>query len=226
MSTIGSGIWAKQQAEIPHLSDGEVRDLRQDVDKVLSPLAAMVVEEYTNPVAAAAAGLLAATASSIAVQTVLAAGLLAGGVAALLADGRNVTFTTAGATPADAPATALITGTNMDGAAQTETVNIAQTATIANGVKAFKTITSVVYSAGDGAAATVSIGFGLKFGLGKKPKARAGLTSAIREIEVGVLVTTGTLDATNRTYLPATAPDGTRDYCIYYEYDATTTTDG
>lgn len=222
-TAVGSGIWSKQQAEIPHLSKGEVADLRQDINAVLSPLASISVVEYTNPVAADPAGLEAATAVTVAPRTVTA--FVAGGVAALAADGRNVTFTTAGGTPADAPATALITGTDMDGAAQTETVNIAQTATIANGVKAFKTVTSVAYAAADGTDATVSIGFGLKLGLPKKPRVRAGLAAIIREIEAGALVTTGALDGPNRTYLPATAPDGSRDYCIYFEHDATVVKD-
>lgn len=219
MSTIGSGLFSNQKAVIPHSMPREVEDLRNDTKNTLAPMAALTVEEYTNPVAANAAGLEAATATTVAPRTVTS--FVAGGVAALAAHGRNVTFTTAGATPADAPATAVITGTDMDGKAQTETVNLAQTATIANGVKAFKTITKVEYAAADGTGATVSIGFGLKLGVAKKPKARAGLAGIIREIEVGAVVTTGTLDATNRTYLPATAPDGTRDYAIYYEYDPT-----
>ena len=215
----GSGLFKKEGAAIPHLSKGEVADLRGDVARTLEPMAAITVEEYTNPAAADAAGLEAATATTVAPRTVTS--FLAGGVAALAAYGRNVTFTTAGATPADAPATAVITGTDMDGKAQTETVNLAQIATIASGVKAFKTITKVEYAAADGTGATVSIGFGLKLGVKKSPKVRAGLAALIREIEVGALVTTGALDGPNRTYLPATAPDGTRDYAIYYEYDAT-----
>ncbi len=229
-TAVGSGIWNKQQAERPHLVQqggglgGEIADVRQDLAKVLAPLCAMVVVEYTNPVAAAPAGLEAATATTVAPRTV--SSFLAGGVAALAADGRNITFTTAGTTPADAPANAVITGTDMDGKAQTETVNLAQTATIANGVKAFKTVTSIAYAAADGTGATVAIGFGLKLGLPRAPKVRAGLAAILREIEVGAIVTTGALDAPNRTYLPATAPDGARDYAIYYEHDATLVADG
>ena len=222
----GSGLFTRQHAAKAHLLVGsggvaaEVADLRNDMLAELSTMAAMAVDEYTNPVAAAAAGLEAATATTVAPRTVLAAGLLAPGKAALLAYGRNVTFTTAGVTPADAPATALVTGTGMDGLPLTETVTLAQTATIANGVKAFKTIVSVAYAAADGTAATVSIGFGVSLGLGRKPKARAGLAAPIQEIAVGVLVTTGVISDTNRTYTPAAAPDGVKDYAVYYEYDA------
>lgn len=231
MSTIGSGLWAKQQAAHPHLLvpiggiAQEVNDVRQDLTGVLKPLAAIVVEEYTAPVTGTTAMLKAATATTVAVQTVLAAGLLAPGVAALLADGRNVTFTTAGVTPADAPATVLVTGTDMDGAVQTETVALAQTAATASGVKAFKTITSIVYAAGDGVNATIAIGVGNLLGLGRLPKARAGLTAPIREIVNGAAVTTGTFSAANRTYTPASAPNGAQGYAVYYEYDATTLKD-
>lgn len=178
--------------------------------------------EITNPATADAAGLLAATATVASAVTVTS--FLAGGVAALAAYPRNVTFTTAGGTPADAPATAVITGTDVDGAALTETVNLAQTATIASGVKAFKTITSVVYAAADGTDATVSIGFGNVFGLPKKAKVRAGTLNVICEINANAIATNGTFvvpatGAPHGTYTPNTAPNGTRDYCLTYELD-------
>ena len=193
---------------------------KADLDGVL--LNAIQTDEWTDPAAAAAAGLLIATASSVAVQIKLTAALLAPGIAALLAYPRNVTFTTAGATPADAPANAVIVGTDIDDAALTETVTIAQTATIASGLKAFKTITSITYAAGDGAAATVAIGFGAVFGLSKSIKSRAGLLAAIREVSVGAVVTNGTLvSATTSpphgTYAPNSAPDAAKDYALTYE---------
>ncbi len=217
----GSGLFTNQAPAVPHLSKNELADLRADVARTLLPMAAVTVEEYTNPAAAAAAGLLAATASSVAVQTVLAAGLLAPGVAALLAYGRNVTFTTAGATPADAPADAVVTGTGMDDEEVTETITVAQTATISSGSKIFKTIESIVYAAGQGAAATVSIGFGPVLGTLKTPKARAGLAAPLLEIAAGARVETGLISATNKSYTPSAAPDAARDYAIYYEYDPT-----
>jgi len=219
----GSGLFSTQAPIIPHLAKlgSEVGDLRADVARTFTPMAAITVEEYTNPVAADTAGLLAATAASIAVQTVLTAGLLTPGKDALLAYGRNVTFTTAGATPADAPADAVVTGTGMDDLPVTETITVPQTVSSNAGSKIFKTITSVVYAAGDGTDCTVSIGFGDALGVLETPKARAGLTAPIREIAVGVAVTTGVLDATNKSYTPAAAPDGVRDYAIFYEYDAT-----
>lgn len=229
----GSGLFSNKAAVKPHLVAGsgglagEIADLRADVSTTLAPMAAITVQEITNSAAADAAGLLIATSVTIAVQSYAASALLAGGKAALLAFPRNVTFTTAGATPANAPATAVVTGTDINDAALTETVTLAQTATIANGVKAFKTITSIVFAAADAdGSCTVSIGFGTKFGLAKKIVSRAGLAGAVREIAAGAVVTNGTFvdaatSAPNGTYSPNTAPNGTNDYAIYYEYDPT-----
>jgi hypothetical protein len=219
--TAGSGLFTKESAAIPHLSSGELKDLRDDVARTFLPMAAISVEEFTNPAAGGAAVLLAAAATVAAPVTVLASGLLAPGLAILAAQPRNITFTTAGGTAADAPATATITGTDRNGKAQTETVNLAQTATIATGVKLFKTIVKIDYPAADGTGGTVSIGIGNAMPLSKTPKARAGAALPIREIVDGALVTTGAIDATNKSYTPATAPNGTHDYAVFYEYDPT-----
>ena len=219
MSTNGSNLFTNQGAVIPHSMPREVRDLREDIARTLLPVCSMTVDEFTNPLTADDDGLLAATATTVAVQTVLEAGLLTPGKAELAANPRNVTFTTAGGTAADAPATALITGFDAEGKAQTETVNIAQTATTAAGVKAWSSITSIVYAAGDGTDATVSIGFGVVLGLKKTPKVRAGLATPIKEIVAGSVVTNGTISATNKTYTPNSAPDDSSDYAVFYEYD-------
>jgi hypothetical protein len=216
----GSGLFSRQKAAIPHLSKNELDDLRKDIAAEFGPMAAISVEEFTNPAAGGAAVLKAATAVTVAPATVLAADLLAPGIAILLAQARNLSFTTAGSTPADAPATATITG-KRGGVAQTEVVNIAQTATIALGVKLWNEVTSIVYSAGQGTDATVAIGIGDAMPLSKTPKTRAGLASPVREIAVGVAVTTGAISAANKSYTPAAAPDGVKDYAVYYEYDAT-----
>lgn len=219
----GSGLFSNKVADHPHLVDdpggvsGEVGDLRRDLKAEFAPLVALTVDEFTNPAAAGAADLEAATATTVAPRTVTS--FLAGGVAKLAAFPRNITFTTAGGTAADAPATATITGTDPRGKAQTETVNLAQTATIATGTKPFKTVTSIAYSAADGTGATVSIGVGAGLGLGMPPKARSSAVPlAVREMVDGALVTNGVLNA-NGLYTPNTAPDGAHDYAVYYEYD-------
>lgn len=180
------------------------------------------VDEITDAPAAAAAGLLAATASSVAVQTKLAAALISAGLLELSIRPRNVTFTVAGATAAHAPTSAVVTGTDINGDSLSETVAITASAGTYAGVKAFRTITSIVYGAGGGAGATVSIGYGSVFGLSKKIRSRAGLPLVFKEISAGAAVTNGTFVAAatsgpNGTYAPNSAPDGSKDYAVAYE---------
>jgi hypothetical protein len=221
---------------IGHLVDGpggisgEIRDLRSDVEEAFLSIETLAstgtnplcAQEFVNPVAAAAAGLEAATAVTVAARTAIV--FVAGGKAALTAYPRNITFTTAGNTPADAPATATITGTDIAGAALTEVVNVAQTATKVEGVKCFASVESVAYSAGQGTDATVSIGFGAVFGLAAKAKTYAGAVASLAEYAIGAKVTTGTFVAPTTSapygsYAPAAAPEGTNDYAVIFVKD-------
>lgn len=187
----------------------------------------VVVSEYTNPIAADAAGLQALTATTVAPRTVLAAAMLAPGIAELDARPRNITITTAGSTASDAPATAVVTGIGPDGNAQTETLTVPQTATIVAGAKCFKgTGLSVAYAAGDGTGATNSIGFGVKMALTQKIKSRAGRLAVIQEVAAGSVVTNGTFVSPTTSppygsYAPNTAQDGANDYSVTYEHDLT-----
>ncbi len=165
--TAGAGIFRRMKDKIDHLVNpggglsGEIFDLRQDLVKELGVLAGFVSEEWTNLPGTAAPGaavLRAATATVAAPSTVLAAGLLAAGLAMLANQPRQLTFTTAGTTPADAPANVVITGTDQNGTSQTETLVLAQTAAAVTSVKFYKTITSLVFPAGDGTGGTVSVG--------------------------------------------------------------------
>lgn len=184
------------------------------------------VDEWTDPLAAAPAGLKAATATVASVVALTAADLLTAGKNELLARPRNITFTTAGGTAADAPANAVIVGTDINGDALTETVTLAQTATTASGVKAFRTIETITYPAADGAGATVSVGYGSVFGLSKKIRTRAGALMFGKEISAGSVVTNGVLASPttsppNGSYAPNSAPDGVKDYALEYEPDGT-----
>lgn len=232
-AVLGSGIFDSKAPEKPHLIRGsggiagEINDVRQDIKSEFDPLAAIVVEEFTNPAAPGAALISAAAASQIAAGR--SATLLA--LAANISPPRNITVTTAGVTPADAPATALVTGTDINGDVMTETLNIPQTATIAVGAKAFASVTSIVEAAGDGTAATMSYGIGALIGLGKKVAVRAGLPAIVKEIAAGSLAPTPGVFAApsvgvpNGTYSPNSAADGSRDYCLYYEQDLSTNVD-
>lgn len=223
----GSGLFTNQRPQKAHLMQGgggiagEVADLRDDVAKTLKPLAAITVDEFTNPGTSTSNNLKAATATVASPVTLAKSDLLSGGLSILAAAPRNLIFTTAGGTAADAPATATITGKGPNGEAQTETVNLAQTAAAATGVKLWTDITSIAYPAADGTGATIAIGVGKAMYLSKMPKARAGLAKAFLEIVAGAVVTNGVFDATNQSYTPNTAQEGSNDYAVYYEYDPT-----
>lgn len=232
-AVLGSGIFDSKSPEKPHLVRGggglagEINDVRQDIKAEFDPLAAIVVEEFTNPAAAGAALISIAAASQVAAGR--SATLLA--LASNISPPRNITVTTAGGTPADAPATALVTGTDINGDVMTETLNIPQTATIAAGEKTFASVTSIVEAAGQGTAATMSYGIGVVIGLGKKVAVRAGLPAIVKEIAAGSLAptpgvfTAPATGAPNGGYTPNTAADGSRDYCLYYEQDLSLNTD-
>lgn len=180
------------------------------------------VDEFTNPFVASSNSLRAATASVTTERTTTS--FVSTGVNALANAPRQIAFVTAGTTPADAPASALVTGTDVDGNVITETVAIAQTATSSLSTKFFSSITSVVEAVGDGTGATISIGVGGPVGLRKMPKVRGGTINVINETSVGARVTTGTFVVPASappygSYSPATAADGTRDYVLAYELD-------
>mgnify|MGYP000308268508 CR=1 FL=1 len=111
----------------------------------------------------------------------------------------------------------MITGTDINGDSLTETVAITASAGTYAGVKAFRTITSVVYGAAGGTGATVSIGYGAVFGLSRKAKTRAGAVNRGIEISAGSVVTNGTLVVAGTSgpnnqvggYTEATKPQGT-----------------
>jgi len=170
--SLGSGLFSAARAAFAHLIKpgpgvaGEVYDLRKDLNNAFAPMAAIAVEEFTNPPGSAALAtnaILAATATVASPVTVLAAGMIAAGLAQLAIWPRQLTFTTAGGTAADAPATVLITGTDPFGVAQTETLALAQTAATVTSVKFWSAITKVDYPAADGTGATVAIGAGAAF---------------------------------------------------------------
>jgi hypothetical protein len=111
--------------------------------------------------AASTTGLKAATAT-VAAQVVWTAAddLLAAGVELLDAYPRRPSFTTGGVTPADAPASVLIEGFDLDGVAQSETLNLSQTAATVTATKAYKgTGLKFTFAAADGTGATISAGY-------------------------------------------------------------------
>lgn len=86
--------------------------------------------------------------------------LLEAGVALLDTYPRRPTFTTGGGTASDAPASVLIEGFDLDGAAQSETLNLSQSAGTVTATKAYKgTGLTFTFAAADGTGATISAGY-------------------------------------------------------------------
>jgi hypothetical protein len=228
----GSGILSKSKPAKPHLTQvgsglaAEVTDLRKDVMRAVAPLAALTVEEFTDVVAASTTAIKTA-AATVAAPTTYSGAALNGSVGVgLMNPPRQIVITTAGVTPADAPANATIVGIDVAGKALSETVTVAQTAAAATSTKCFAKVTSITLPAADGVGATLAFGTGTALGLALPAKSRAGLVPLIAEVVAGTKVTTGTMAAPAAAgpygaYTPATAPNGTNDYAIFYEYDAT-----
>jgi hypothetical protein len=219
----GSGLFSDQVPQRAHILAGqgkgrEIRDLRDDVAETLAPLAALTVIEFTNPPAAAATAIRTSNATAVTAQIYTGAALNGSiGSGQLPPAGRNVTVTATDNSGAGGyTGSVTFLGTRL-GAAQTETVAISDNATVA-GTKIFDTVTRISVPAQPDTSGALSFGYGALLGLEKMPKSRAGLAKAVLEISSGAAVTTGVLSAVNGSYAPAAAPDGSRDYAVYYEY--------
>lgn len=222
----GSTLFQKQNAKIPHLVQsggglaGEVADLRKDLDDELAPIAPITVDDFTDAATADIDAIKAAFAS-VATPVTYSGAELDGVVGEdAMPIPRNITVTTgAGGTPGDAPATVTVTGT-FQGKAQSEVITVSQTAATAAGLKPFDKVTSLAFAAGDGTGATLEVGFGAGLGVAKTPKARSAATALpFRELLNGAAAASpGTLSIA-KLYVPNTAPNGTNDYAVYYEWD-------
>jgi hypothetical protein len=225
--SLGSGIFSSARASKPHLMKpqggvaAEIFELRADIKADFAANAAIAVEEFTNPIGAGAALISAAAATQVAAGR--SATLLA--LAANISPPRPISVTTGGTT-AQAAASALITGKDVNGNVLTETLTPSTSAATVTGSKCFASVSSIVEGAAGGTAATLSYGIGAAIGLGKPIKSRAGIASLIKEHANGAVVANGVIVAAatavpNGSYAPNTAADGTKSYAVYYEYDAT-----
>lgn len=235
----GSGLFSTRGPLKPHLVQGkggvagEVDDLRKDVGAAMVAMAAITVDEHTN-LAAADPDAIKTTFSSVASAVEYTGddldGLIGGSE---MVPARNIDVTNLGTgTPADAPATLTVTGIGPDGNEHTEDISVPQTAATTAGLRLFSKVTKLAFTAGDGTAAELTVGFGDRVGTLKKPIFRTGATSItplIHELYDGGVVTNGTIGKNAwgvdpdfwGEYAPNTAPDGAHDYALYYEYDPT-----
>lgn len=135
---------------------------------------------------------------------------------------RNVTLKLDSDSDWDAT-TAVVTGTDINGAAQTENISIPNNGnSTVQGVKAFSTVTQVVIPAQTGTGGTCELGFGPDIGFTHPIRTIGGIASCIHDHAAGTAhptASTVVVAATatpNGTYDPNTDPDGANDYaCLY-----------
>lgn len=121
----------------------------------------------TGTLTASAAGLQAATATVAAIVTITANSLTAAGVALVnAANGAPLTFTTAGVTPANAPANIALEGNDENGNFVSETLVLSQIAGVVTSVHRYQLDATFrgVFPAADGVAATIAIGYADTYG--------------------------------------------------------------
>jgi hypothetical protein len=166
--------------------------------KAISKTMAMGVLSLVDPEAGVATDLKDATATVAAEVVWTATDLKGAGLTKLGAHGaRALTFTTAGATPADAPAYVDVASKDIDGTALTETLLLSQIAGEVTSAKCYSGDDIVLtFPAADGVDATIAVGIADKFGLPCKIKSRAGYPVRFVEIEDGDIVSTGGGSAT------------------------------
>jgi hypothetical protein len=218
----------------PHLLRGtgglqaEVADLRRDVGATVEAMVAQTVEEFIDPPAADTDAVLASVASQAAAAAYASTDLV-GGAAVVLDPPRNVTLTCDAGGGGTWAGNLKVKGLDANGAAIEEDIAFTASATTP-GLLAFAKVTSLEADAQNDALGNWEVGFGDVIGLAKPLLSRAGAAAVSMEIEAGTVLAadavTGTfVDAAtsspNGTYEPATAPDGSNDYAIYYEYDPT-----
>ncbi len=227
----GSGLNFKSQ--VPHLTQdkragvpGQVGDIQRKLQAGLAASLNLAVEEFTNAPAADTDGIKVAAATVA--EALSYSGAQLDGVigAGPMYPARQITITTAGATPAHAPATAVIKGKDAQGKSIMETVVVSQIAGVATSTKYFASVRVIDLPAADGVGATLAFGTGAKAGLSRKVRVRAGLALIHKEIVDGAELAppTGVLEDSTLappygSYTPAAAFDAAHDQCIVYEQD-------
>lgn len=185
--------------------------------------AALIKQTWTNPATADTDGFSESHAGAAAAGTTNMT--LDGALDGVNDFARNVVITVTHASSVVAMS-GTITGTDEYGNALTEAWSVTATGTSKTftGKKAFKTVTSITETiAADASANSIIAGQGTVLGLNTK----CAVGSAVKEIANGSVVTTGTVVAADTastadprgTYSPSAAPDGSKDYTIWYISD-------
>lgn len=196
---------------------GEIKDLRDDIDESFEAMETnglLRVDYFVNPPAADADYFLAAQATSTAEQR-------------LQADDLLQTTLTGGPRAISITRTADVGSYTTDdiivyGKAYGEKVALTFTPLDADGGDTIPsnedlcldTIDEVVIPAQVDADGAFDIGFTAVLGLYRPIADMAGIATPLREVAVGVVVTTGAFSG--RKYTSAAAPDGARDFAVAY----------
>lgn len=190
------------------------------IDNLQSAGGALRRQAFTNPLATSATRLKTAQATSASVITTVTS------FSAQPDFARKITVTPGGTT-ADVPTgDVVITGTDIRGNVITDTLTFAANDSAAQtSVKAFKTVTSVVFPVQDGASATYGIGISDALGLDRCMSEAAVIDvyqNGTRETTAAT-VTYDASDVSKNTVDPNTALDGTKDFTVIYVPTETTT---
>lgn len=190
-----------------------------EFDKQICKMAFGYTHTLKNVAATSNTAVLAATATATTAQTVTT-GITNPDVP------RNLVVKPGGTAADLGSGTVVVHGTNWEGAAISEEFGLTDGATTAiTGNKAFKTVTSVVIPICDGTGATISVGVGNKLGIKHRVYTSNTTVKVVKDVAgTRTLDTTPTLVA-DEYYLeenvvtPATVPDGSTSYSIYYILD-------
>ena len=174
-------------------------------------------QKITAPIALSTTHLKTAQATSASVTTTITTFSAQPDVA------RNITITTGGVAADCNAGTPLVTGTNIKGAVITEGIpTFENLATTSTGLKAFRTISSVVIPIQDGAGCTFSVGienaFGLKNCLASAPHfIHAGVGGVSEATRNDYAVFTDDNEVEKNTFLSNDMPaDGVKDIELFF----------
>jgi len=177
-------------------------------------------QAWTDPLALSTTRLTTAQATSAAITTVTT-------FTAQPDFARQITILPGGTTADVKAGDYVITGTNIRGEVISDTLVFADNATVAQtSIKAFKTVTSIVYPVQDGTAATFAVGINDALGLDRSMNANEVI---LVTVSAGTFETTRptvtfhATDVSRNTIDPNTALDAAKDVtCVFVSTERTT----
>lgn len=127
---------------------------------------------------------------------------------------RNVVLTLSDAADANLAGSVIVTGKNVFGTTISETFTVVAGTTSYTGNLAFAKITSVAHDFGETGTSsdTLDLGQGAKLGL---PYPDLAITKLVSN---GTEESASATSASNGTFTPTTAPNGTNDYEVWFSY--------